>query len=145
MSYENPDLVLRYQNKLGLDQQQARQLFEDTKRFLFLAGTVPGKWSPTKAIDEGWHAFLLFTKDYAQFCQRFFGRFIHHEPHRMANPNRTGSSATKTRDAARTLFGDVLSPNWSPTFVNTAECSKSGCNCSPDTGGGGSDCTPDYD
>jgi hypothetical protein len=145
MSSENPDLVLRYQNKLGLDEQQARQLFDDTKRFLFLCGTVPGKWSPTKIIDEGWHNMILFTQDYADFCQRFFGRFIHHSPHKMANPDRTGSSPAETREAARNLFGSELSANWSPTFATSVECSKSGCNCSPDTGGGGSECTPDYD
>ena len=32
------------------------------------------------AIDEMWHTFVLFTQPYAAFCQRYFGRFIHHAP-----------------------------------------------------------------
>lgn len=33
-----------------------------------------------KEVDAMWHTFLLFTKDYAEFCQNYFGRFIHHQP-----------------------------------------------------------------
>ena len=31
-------------------------------------------------IDDMWHIFILHTRDYAEFCHRYFGRFIHHEP-----------------------------------------------------------------
>lgn len=35
---------------------------------------------PSQAVDEAWHAFILSTKAYASFCQRAFGRFLHHHP-----------------------------------------------------------------
>jgi hypothetical protein len=35
---------------------------------------------PSRAVDLGWHTFLLFTKDYALFCQEVAGAFIHHVP-----------------------------------------------------------------
>ena len=31
-------------------------------------------------IDLAWHCFLLFTQDYQDFCQKYLGRFIHHQP-----------------------------------------------------------------
>jgi hypothetical protein len=31
-------------------------------------------------VDEVWHAFILFTSDYAAFCDEVFGRFVHHAP-----------------------------------------------------------------
>lgn len=31
-------------------------------------------------IDEMWHTFILFTRDYADFCERHFGLFVHHAP-----------------------------------------------------------------
>jgi hypothetical protein len=34
----------------------------------------------TDKIDWMWHAFVLFTVDYADFCERYFGFFIHHIP-----------------------------------------------------------------
>ena len=31
-------------------------------------------------VDWMWHTFALFTLDYAEFCHRHFGRFLHHVP-----------------------------------------------------------------
>ena len=31
-------------------------------------------------LDEVWHTFILYTKDYSQFCLEYFGRYIHHAP-----------------------------------------------------------------
>jgi len=31
-------------------------------------------------IDEMWHTFILFTRDYAAFCEGHFGCFLHHVP-----------------------------------------------------------------
>jgi hypothetical protein len=33
-----------------------------------------------KDIDNMWHIFLLFTKDYHHFCTTYFKEFIHHVP-----------------------------------------------------------------
>jgi hypothetical protein len=31
-------------------------------------------------VDEVWHASILFTRLYADLCQRVFGHFLHHDP-----------------------------------------------------------------
>lgn len=35
---------------------------------------------PSQAVDDAWHEFILFTRQYDQFCRRAFGRFLHHTP-----------------------------------------------------------------
>jgi len=35
---------------------------------------------PTVPVDPGWHAFMLRSQPYAEFCNREAGRYIHHEP-----------------------------------------------------------------
>ncbi len=55
-------------------------VFRDTIRFLDLCGTTDESLAPTESIDKCWHQFLLFTKDYADFCRVFYGKFIHHSP-----------------------------------------------------------------
>lgn len=35
---------------------------------------------PSKAVDTLWHAFILDTRSYAAFCQRAFGKMLHHRP-----------------------------------------------------------------
>jgi hypothetical protein len=35
---------------------------------------------PSQAVDDAWHEFILFTRQYERFCQEAFGRFLHHTP-----------------------------------------------------------------
>ncbi len=35
---------------------------------------------PSQIVDVAWHEFILFTKDYATFCNKAFGYFLHHTP-----------------------------------------------------------------
>ena len=45
-----------------------------------LAGKNKVVAMPSQVIDVAWHEFILFTKDYANFCKKALGRFIHHTP-----------------------------------------------------------------
>ena len=36
--------------------------------------------APSKRVDKAWHVFLLHTHLYAQWCERRYGKFIHHVP-----------------------------------------------------------------
>ena len=35
---------------------------------------------PSQAVDVAWHEFILFTRQYEQFCKKALGRFLHHTP-----------------------------------------------------------------
>ena len=35
---------------------------------------------PSQAVDDAWHEFILFTRQYDKFCRAAFGRFLHHPP-----------------------------------------------------------------
>ncbi len=35
---------------------------------------------PSKVVDIAWHEFILFTREYEEFCHQEFGRFLHHTP-----------------------------------------------------------------
>lgn len=35
---------------------------------------------PSQAVDDAWHEFILFTRQYERFCRTAFGRFLHHTP-----------------------------------------------------------------
>ena len=35
---------------------------------------------PSLVVDDLWHEFILYTRDYQLFCQQAFGRFLHHAP-----------------------------------------------------------------
>lgn len=79
-------LVGRVQKDEGVDKEMAERIVNSTLRFLDMCAKNPEKrFSPSPLVDAGWHVFILYTQDYAEFCKKTAGRFIHHEPN--DNPN----------------------------------------------------------
>ncbi|KJE23716.1 hypothetical protein FF36_01901 [Frankia torreyi] len=59
----------------------AGRIIDQALAFLAACGpTLDRGLRPSRAVDLGWHTFLLFTKDYALFCRKVAGTFIHHAP-----------------------------------------------------------------
>jgi hypothetical protein len=120
--YDQPVLIRKIQTDTGLDPQQASSLFEDVKRFLALCASTPQSLAPTREIDVGWHAFILFTNDYDAFCRGYCGRFIHHQPDDPAQAGGSTEAGRRTRVFAREVFGE-LSANWGcEGEAATADC-----------------------
>ncbi len=83
LRYENSEVVKRFGVDHGVSMEEAQDVFLETKRWLWLCASEPARiplLSEARVIDLMWHTFLLFTRDYAQFCERYFGAFIHHYP-----------------------------------------------------------------
>ena len=127
MSYEHPELIERYKRELGLSDAEAQSLFQDTKRYLYLCFVTGKKLAPSAPIDQGWHEFLMYTKDYQDFCAQFFGTFIHHTPKPTLSPHPV-IRVSDTNKLAMQHFGD-LSDNWR---VYAGDCSPDyDCNGGP--------------
>ena len=89
LTYRHPGVVARYLREFGGDESAAEELFGELMRWLYLCARAsePGTSRVTLSmypeilgIDDMWHIFVLHTRDYADFCARYFGRFIHHDP-----------------------------------------------------------------
>ncbi|HET8575298.1 MAG TPA: hypothetical protein VFM02_03980 [Candidatus Paceibacterota bacterium] len=112
MNYDNRHVVERLQKKHGMSYKQACSVFQDTKRFLYMCGTIPGQWTPPDTIDIGWHEFGLFMKEYEDFCIKHFAHFIYHKPATSDQPS-DPNAPKYTLQVATNLFGEgVLGENW---------------------------------
>ncbi len=63
--------------------QKDRQLVAQGLRQFFLAYLQSGcrfVSMPSQVADDLWHEFILYTRNYALFCERAFGQFLHHTP-----------------------------------------------------------------
>ncbi len=97
----------------GLSRAEASSLFDGLLQWLSaIPFARPGQpIQMVEAIDRLWHAFVLNTKLYRAFCDRFFGRFIDHDP-----LDRYFAELSKKQYARFTLatlteeFGDALHP-----------------------------------
>ncbi len=113
LGYQNPSVVLRIQRELGVEMPKAQEFFADLKRFLWLiANSSVECLVPSPVVDEAWHSFVLFTQEYADFCDHYFGRFIHHSPVHQGEARMTAEDLQPTIDAIHVAFGGVPSTNW---------------------------------
>jgi hypothetical protein len=124
MAYENSRVLRRYELDNNVDTSEAHRRFNGLKQFLYVCAVTPGYKVTSDAIDSMWHTFLLFTKDYRDFCTRYLGKFINHEPFEVPSPE----SYLMTRERARQLFGELDEALW-PAQAKIS-CS-SGCEDQP--------------
>jgi len=61
-------------------------------------------------VDQIFHAFVLNTRAYQEFCQQFVGQFIHHTPLDDSTAKSLEGGVTYTVDLLEHFYGDQLSP-----------------------------------
>lgn len=78
-------LLTRFARDHGVSIDHASEVFEEAKRFLVLGRLVGAQLAPSPEVDEMWHSWILYTKDYHQFCDKL-GGYIHHKPIPTGSP-----------------------------------------------------------
>ena len=129
---ENQKIVNLLIEKEGMKKSEAELLFSDTLRFLFLCSISEKSLSPNTRLDLGWHHFILNTKEYTDFCESAFGKYIHHSPFTNEDKSELKSNPYKeTIEIAKSVFNE-LSENW--YNQKCADCCEGG-DCSNSAGG----------
>jgi hypothetical protein len=83
LTYEAPFLIEKLIKNAVVDTaEEGDALFREVKRYLVLAHQDQDHvWNMySLRVDEAWHQFILFTRQYMDFCHRYFGRYIPHNP-----------------------------------------------------------------
>lgn len=112
-------VVAEMSTRHGLDRSASEALFDDLVLFLVAAARLETEAIPSASIDDAWHAFILYTGDYADWCSRRFGRFLHHRPARQAEGidlailiAERDSASRASRDAMASVVGNLRAPGW---------------------------------
>lgn len=101
LSYEHPAVVRRFKKDHPAKADKAEELFRDLLRFFWTSKKhqLERQTNPEKKeldfvfimdeemrdIDQIWHVFLLYTQDYMEFCEKYFGEYLHHKPDVVPN------------------------------------------------------------
>ncbi|MGW4690226.1 glycine-rich domain-containing protein [Streptomyces sp. NPDC004244] len=104
-----------------------------TAAFLAVAAHTTERATPSLRVDLFWHAFVLHTKSYADFCKALGSGFIHHVPDRDSGHDPEEGRAAMRRTAALIReAGFDTDPEFWPTD-GAADCTQSyaGCSDSP--------------
>lgn len=96
LAYRHDDLLHRFVGLWEMSLEDAEELFDDTKRFLWLCANTSeplGIDGPLVMLDEMWHNFVLYTPQYTDFCTKHFGRYLHHLPTSQAEKEKVAREA----------------------------------------------------
>ncbi len=89
LAYRHPGVLRRYCREHDASPREAEDIFREMLKMLYVC-----YWAATdeaedfgfavsteiEKLDWMWHTFLMYTRDYADFCERHFGFFLHHFP-----------------------------------------------------------------
>jgi hypothetical protein len=118
LRYCHPGVVRRYAKEHQATPEEAAELFGEMLKWLYLCGRGASQgralavYPEIEKIDWMWHTFLLFTRAYAEFCDRHFGFFIHHTPDE-GEEGEVPPDESAIRTALQTQYAfvyDVLGP-----------------------------------
>jgi len=83
--------------------------FIEFKKYAALGQIFDGPLAmASREVDEVWHQFILFTREYAAFCNRVLGQFLHHAPHTARTSTSSRTNARRNFISAyHTVFGNL--------------------------------------
>lgn len=124
-------LVARLVKDESMERSLAERVMNEALGFLQLCALEPDMaYGPSDTVDPGWHTFLMYTSDYAEFCDRLAGRFIHHNPTDIPGVDYSGGTTPAQTMRAMRKYGPVDEMLW----VRAADCNDS------NSSGGGTGC-----
>lgn len=132
LNYKNPAVVRRFQKEYPDKADRAEDIFSDLMRFFW--GTKKHLLDRTQSpksqeldfffimdddmreIDQMWHIFLLYTRDYMDYCERYFGEYLHHQPDLVPYFEAKGfqfeTNLRRFLDYSYELFGETVIRRW---------------------------------
>lgn len=141
LQYQNPAVLKLYVQNYPNNQLSPEVAFKEMLKYLWLSvwhqlnlplnrgnDAFPSECVMARSmleIDQMWHEFILFTKDYFAFCEHYFGEYLHHLPNIFDNaPPRP--RADSERDIELLLpyiaehFGEETLCTWFAIFLDSA-------------------------
>ena len=119
LRFEAPYLIEKLVKDRIVDTaEEGEALFAEAKKFLILSYTDSDvSWNMySTRVDEAWHQFVLFTSQYVDFCQRYFGEYLHHNPSNApeapGRPELKPSTFEGFRARYESFFGEPLPDVW---------------------------------
>jgi len=79
----SPVLIRRVKEQHDyLSDADMKKVVKATRDYFYICNQAQGRMvaMPSEIVDVFWHEFLLFTREYQDFCKKGIGRFLHHTP-----------------------------------------------------------------
>jgi hypothetical protein len=126
LEYRNEEVLFSFCESFAVERDEAERIFVEMLKFLWLCHTENDRTmrtidAPIVIIDEMWHTFVLFTRDYHEFSLKYFGKYIHHQPttsgEKQEERSLTPELRQKAREEQRARYSRIFDKLGRETFV----------------------------
>lgn len=142
LQYKNKKVIHRFLDMFDVNQQEAEDIFEETLKYLYLSAYTENKRKEDNTlpslgisfqmliIDEMWHAFILNTRDYEDFCNTYLSQFVHHPPASYGrykgdyNEAEEKAAFSKTLSHIYDVLGEATAVKWFSTYAEKYSLDK---------------------
>ena len=128
LAYRNDQIVYKFQERFDVSFEEAAELFEETKRWLWLQVAARLRNGPPfvmtvsmAIVDEMLHTFILFTREYIAYCEENYGVYLHHTPMTKAQKDARLAQYRNHREAMLTEEAEFLARMYSFTYDTLGE------------------------
>lgn len=93
MRFKGNHFIARYSFPIGvykkiqksypyLALEEIERVIAGLRQYFIVCALAKGRFisMPSRVVDVAWHEFILHTRDYKAFCDKAFGKFLHHTP-----------------------------------------------------------------
>jgi len=80
LEYDLDFITKRFGEEHGLAADKAKLYEREMKRYFLLRFTQKRRYGMMGMVDDYWHLFIIYTKQYHEFCEKAFGAYLHHSP-----------------------------------------------------------------
>lgn len=124
LEYQHPRVVASYRRDHPHNAEKADALYVEMLKFLWISKkhradrlAHPEDESlqfdfvmhqEMRDIDNMWHTFVLYTKDYTEFCHKYFGEYLHHQPDVALESTQTPGEFAQDLEKFLSYVYDVL-------------------------------------
>ncbi|MEK7631595.1 MAG: hypothetical protein AAB445_01840 [Patescibacteria group bacterium] len=132
LTFPMGDIVARYVKENPTVASEAALHEKELKKYLFLCAKYPGQgWPMVTTLDELWHTFIIFTKEYHSFCQQLGVQYLHHQPFGgCENMQEIQSAYSQFLVLYRQEFGEPPTAIWPRKLSSDCGTGCSGGGCS---------------
>lgn len=131
LSFYDKQIPLRFQRLYSYPLPFCEEVFHDTKMFLWAAERYRKKYKKifpvmcvNKVIDDMWHNFILFTREYIEYCENIYGHYLHHSPAREGEPSIPNEEVKTVLGYIYDEFGSDVVTKWYNTWAELTPTSS---------------------
>jgi hypothetical protein len=70
-----------------LREHEVEQVLDGLRQWFLACFLADGEMigMPSRVVDDAWHEFILMRRAYTAFCEKAFGKYLHHTPNALAD------------------------------------------------------------